>query len=136
MMNKKILVIDDEPELIHLLSIFLSTAGFEVISAHDGPQALQALERTSPDLIICDMVMPGMDGIATVQAIRQHPRATTLPIIMLSARGQTQDIEQALDAGANDYITKPFRGADVVATVKKYFMGEPVNAAVPAEKVV
>ncbi len=133
-MSKKILVVDDEPELIQLLAIFLNTAGFEVIGAHDGPQALQMLQQTRPDLVICDMVMPGMDGIATVQAIRQATPNNSLPIIMLSARGQMQDIQRALDAGADDYITKPFRGAEVVATVQKYLSEDSVDATLPLRK--
>jgi DNA-binding response OmpR family regulator len=128
-MPEKVMVIDDEPELVHLLAIFLGTAGLEVSSAHDGQQALSLLDQVKPNLVICDMVMPIMDGVATVQAIRADPRSGGLPIIMLSARGQSNDVERALRAGANDYITKPFRGADVVATVKRY-LKETANSVV------
>ncbi len=119
-MAKRILVIDDEPDLIQLLSIFLGKAGFEVYGAYSGQQALTIFEQIAPDLVICDLVMPVMDGAATVQALRAHPHAQSVPIIILSARGQTDDVKQALAAGANDYITKPFRGSEVVATVQKY----------------
>ena len=118
-MAERVLVIDDEPELVHLIAIFLGTAGLEVCSAQDGQQALALLEQSQPDLVICDMVMPTLDGVATVEAIRSHPKFSDLPIIMLSARGQSDDVERALAAGANDYITKPFRGSEVVATVKR-----------------
>ncbi len=121
-MAEKVLVIDDEPELVHLIAIFLGTAGLEVCSAQDGQQALALLEQSQPDLVICDMVMPTLDGVATVEAIRSHPKFRDLPIIMLSARGQSDDVERALAAGANDYITKPFRGAEVVAIVKRYLL--------------
>ncbi len=121
-MAEKVLVIDDEPELVHLIAIFLGTAGLEVCSAQDGQQALALLEQSQPDLVICDMVMPTLDGVATVEAIRSDPKFRDLPIIMLSARGQSDDVERALAAGANDYITKPFRGAEVVAIVKRYLL--------------
>lgn len=121
-MAERVLVIDDEPELVHLIAIFLGTAGLEVCSAQDGQQALALLEQSQPDLVICDMVMPTLDGVATVEAIRSHPKFSHLPIIMLSARGQSDDVERALAAGANDYITKPFRGAEVVATVKRHLL--------------
>lgn len=121
-MAEKVLVIDDEPELIHLIAIFLGTAGLEVCSAQDGQQALAILEQSQPDLVICDMVMPTLDGVATVEAIRSHPKFKDLPIIMLSARGQSDDVARALAAGANDYITKPFRGAEVVTTVKRHLL--------------
>ena len=127
-MKKRILVVDDEPELGQLISIFLGTAGFEVLSLCDGRQALETLERYSPDLVICDMIMPIMDGITTIQAIRADPRTRSIPIIMLSARGQAHDVERAFSAGANDYITKPFRGAEIVATGKKNLMEKPTNA--------
>ncbi|MCS7220636.1 MAG: response regulator [Anaerolineae bacterium] len=119
-MAKRILVIDDEPELIQLLSFFLCKAGFEVYGAHDGPQALAMLEQTMPDLVVCDMVMPTMDGVAIVQALRAHAYGRSLPILMLSARGRTDDVERALAAGANDYITKPFRGSEVIAIIEKH----------------
>jgi DNA-binding response OmpR family regulator len=121
-MAERVLVIDDEPELVHLIAIFLGTAGLEVYSAQDGQQALALLEQSQPDLVICDMVMPTLDGVATVEAIRSHPKFSDLPIIMLSARGQSDDVERALAAGANDYITKPFRGSEVVATVKRHLL--------------
>ncbi len=126
-MKKRILIIDDEPELAQLISIFLGTAGFEVLSTYDGRQALEMLERLPPDLVICDMVMPVMDGVATIQAIRSNPRMRSIPIIMLSAREQVRDIERALLAGANDYIVKPFRGTEIVATVKKNLTEQPSN---------
>jgi len=119
-MGKRILVIDDEPELIQLLSIFLNRAGFEVYGVYDGHQALATLEQLMPDLVICDMVMPTMDGIAIVRALRAHAYGRSLPILMLSARGKAEDVERALAAGANDYITKPFRGSEVIAIVERY----------------
>lgn len=119
-MASRILVIDDEPELVQLIRIFLMRAGFEVASANNGQQALEILDDVRPDLIICDMVMPGLDGVATVKALRSDPKWQDIPIIMLSARGQSSDVELALSSGANDYITKPFRGSDVVKTVQSY----------------
>jgi len=134
MMKKRILIIDDEPELAQLISIFLGTAGFEVLSTYDGRQALEMLEQLPPDLVICDMIMPVMDGVATIQAIRANPRMRSIPIIMLSARGQVRDIERALSAGANDYITKPFHSTEIVATVKKNLKEQPSNALMPVHE--
>ncbi|NOZ26629.1 MAG: response regulator [Chloroflexi bacterium] len=130
-MGKRILVIDDEPDLVHLVSIFLGAAGFEVIGADNGREGIEKIEQVSPDLVICDMVMPNMDGIETVKAIRANPRTRSLPVIMLSARGQTEDVNRALTAGANDYIIKPFRGAEIVEMVKRYLSQEQLTEICP-----
>ncbi|MCD6290084.1 MAG: response regulator [Anaerolineae bacterium] len=132
--SKRVLVIDDEPDLAGLIAIFLKVANFDVVSACDGKQALQILEQITPDLVFCDLVMPNMNGIETVRAIRSDPRFRSIPIIMLSARGSDLDVERALLAGANDYIIKPFRGADIVAVARKYLEEQPDDALILANR--
>jgi two-component system alkaline phosphatase synthesis response regulator PhoP len=119
-MPRKVLVVDDEPELLQLLRYVLEAAGMGVMVATSGRQAIELIKRERPDLILCDVVMPELNGFETVQALRQDPETRHLPILMLSARGQAQDVQRALDAGANGYITKPFSYRELVAEVKRH----------------
>ena len=118
-MPGKILVVDDEPELLQLLRYVLEAAGFSVVVASDGRQALEQVQKEHPDLVLCDVVMPELNGFETVQALRHKPETRFLPILMLSARGQAQDVQRALDAGADGYVTKPFSYRELVAEVKR-----------------
>jgi DNA-binding response OmpR family regulator len=118
-MPGKILVVDDEPELLQLLRYVLEAAGFSVVVAGDGRQALEQVSKEEPDLVLCDVVMPELNGFETVQALRRNPVTRFLPILMLSARGQAQDVQRALDAGADGYITKPFSYRELVAEVRR-----------------
>ncbi len=118
-MPGKILVVDDEPELLQLLRYVLEAAGFSVVVASDGRQALEQVQKEHPDLVLCDVVMPELNGFETVQALRRNPETRFLPILMLSARGQAQDVQRALDAGADGYVTKPFSYRELVAEIKR-----------------
>jgi DNA-binding response OmpR family regulator len=118
-MPGKILVVDDEPELLQLLRYVLEAAGFSVVVASDGRQALEQVQKEHPDLVLCDVVMPELNGFETVQALRRNPETRALPILMLSARGQAQDVQRALDAGADGYVTKPFSYRELVAEIKR-----------------
>jgi DNA-binding response OmpR family regulator len=120
MVAGKVLVVDDEPELLQLLRYVLQAAGFQVAVAADGRQALEQVKREQPDLVLCDVVMPELNGFETVQALRQDAATAHLPVIMLSARGQAQDVQRALDAGADGYVTKPFSYRDLLKEVKEH----------------
>lgn len=115
MSGKRILVVDDEPQIRRALSIALRGHGYEVEVATDGAGALTALATWEPDLVVLDLVMPGIDGF---EVVRQARVWTELPIIVLSARGQERDKVEALDLGADDYLTKPFGMNELLARVR------------------
>ncbi len=114
-MPKKILVIDDEPKIVEICHDYLKASGFEVISASDGIQGLNLARREKPDLIVLDLMMPGMDGLDVCRNLR---REGNIPIIMLTARVDESDKLVGLELGADDYITKPFSPRELVARVR------------------
>jgi DNA-binding NarL/FixJ family response regulator len=116
--TKRLLLIDDDPNLILLVRDYLEFRGYEVITAENGKLAWQVLEQTTPDLIICDIMMPEMDGYAFVDKLRQNPKLQWLPVIFLSAKGQTHDRIKGLNTGADVYIVKPFEPEELVAQVE------------------
>jgi len=122
----KILIVEDDPPILHLLRHILERAGFEVILAEDGNQALARLTETRPDLVLCDMVMPGLDGYATLAAIRRNPRTHSLPVLAVSVRNQAEDIQRALEAGANSYITKPFQRLQLLREIQRFLTAKGV----------
>lgn len=113
-MAYKILIADDEPEIRDLLRLYLEKDGYEVIEAEDGAQALSCLQREEIDLVILDIMMPGIDGYRVLRNIREQ---NNIPVIMLSAKSDDADKILGLDLGADDYITKPFRPLEAVARV-------------------
>ncbi|MCI5792017.1 MAG: response regulator transcription factor [Lachnospiraceae bacterium] len=114
-MQQTILVCDDEKEIVEAISIYLETDGFKVIKAYDGNEALEVLEKNKVDLIIIDVMMPGLDGIHATLKIREK---MDVPIIILSAKSEDTDKILGLNIGADDYITKPFNPLELVARVK------------------
>jgi DNA-binding response OmpR family regulator len=117
-MPRTILVIDDEPELVKLLDYNLSKAGYLVLSAKDGEAGLAAARRHAPDAIILDIMMPGLDGWEVCKRLRQDPATASLPLLMLTAKGEEGDRVLGLELGADDYLTKPFGVRELVARVK------------------
>jgi len=114
-MPKKILVIDDEPKIVEICQDYLKAAGFEVVTAADGLRGLAAARREKPDLVVLDLMMPGMDGLDVCRALR---RESEVPIIMLTARVEESDKLIGLELGADDYITKPFSPRELAARVR------------------
>jgi DNA-binding response OmpR family regulator len=114
-MAKKILVVDDEPRYLRLLEANLRTEGFEVESAHDGEEAIEKFTSNPTDLILMDVMMPKLDGFTTCQRIRQF---SSVPIIILTAKGEEQDRVRGLDMGADDYLVKPFSISELLARVR------------------
>lgn len=114
----KILIADDEPNQLELLSFNLGKAGYEVIRAEDGQQALDIIEDSHPDLAILDWMMPHISGIELCRTLRSRPETRHLPVILLSARGDECDRTLGLDIGADDYISKPFSPRELVSRVK------------------
>lgn len=113
-MGYKILIADDEPEIRDLLHLYLKKDGYDIIEAEDGAQALSALRRENVDLVILDIMMPGMDGYRVLQKIREN---NNIPVIILSAKSADADKILGLDLGADDYIAKPFQPLEAVARV-------------------
>jgi DNA-binding NarL/FixJ family response regulator len=116
--QKKLLVIDDDPNLILLVQDYLEFQGYMVKTAGNGIEALKTLEDYSPDLIICDVMMPEMDGYALVETIRHNPQMNWIPVLFLSAKGQSEDRIKGLQKGADIYLIKPFEPEELVAQVE------------------
>jgi DNA-binding response OmpR family regulator len=114
-MPERILVVDDEPALLETLAYNLKNQGYEVITASDGPSALEAARKQAPDLVILDIMLPGMDGFEVCRILRQE---MTTPVLMLTARDDEIDRVVGLEVGADDYLTKPFSMRELLARVK------------------
>jgi len=117
-MKRHILVVDDEIGALTLIGIMLERGGFDVLKARDAKAALQVLEDTNPDLIILDVMMPGMNGIDLCQVIRERSETRKTPVLILSARGDAESIIRGIEAGANDYLPKPILHHDLVSKVR------------------
>ncbi len=115
---KKILIVDDEPDLVELVSYNLKKEGFRVSSAADGETALEAIKKGGIDLVVLDLMLPGISGIELCRMLRRNPKTESIPIIMLTARGEEQDRVTGLDAGADDYVPKPFSPRELLARIK------------------
>lgn len=116
--QKKLLLIDDDPNLILLVKDYLEFRGYEVIPASNGREGLDIMKGFTPDLIICDVMMPEMDGYTFVETIRANMSTDWVPVIFLSARGQTADRVRGLTMGADVYMVKPFEPEELVAQVE------------------
>ncbi|MGI6375253.1 MAG: response regulator transcription factor [Anaerolineae bacterium] len=114
-MAQRILVVDDEPEIVRVLRAYLERAGFTVSTAYDGPEALRRARQESPDLILLDLMLPGMDGLDVARELR---RTSNVPLIIVTARVEETDRVLGLELGADDYVLKPFSPREVVARVR------------------
>ncbi|HLF94460.1 MAG TPA: response regulator transcription factor [Planctomycetota bacterium] len=117
-MAQTVLIIDDEPELLKLLDYNLTKSGYLAISAKDGPGGLEMARKHAPDLVILDVMMPGMDGWEVCKKLRQDPATASIPLIMLTAKAEEADRVLGLELGADDYLTKPFGVRELLARVK------------------
>jgi two-component system phosphate regulon response regulator PhoB len=117
-MPANILVVEDEPAIQELLALNLEHAGHHVLRARDAEQAGELVRHALPDLILLDWMLPGQSGASFARKLRQDERTKQVPIIMLTARGQEQDKVAGLDAGADDYVTKPFSPRELLARIK------------------
>ncbi len=108
MAKEKILVVDDEEDILELLSFNLSREGYQVFTAATGEEALNLSRSTNPDLIVLDLMLPGMDGLEVAKILKTDPGLRHIPIVMLTAKGEEADIVTGLELGADDYVTKPF----------------------------
>lgn len=116
-MTHSVLVVDDEPMARTLLRLMLVRAGFEVLEAADGPEALTKVKEQIPDIMILDVMMPGLDGFAVCEALRKEEETADLPIIMLSAKTDSVSVRKGLRAGASQYLTKPISQEELTRSV-------------------
>jgi two-component system alkaline phosphatase synthesis response regulator PhoP len=116
--DRPILVVDDDAKIVRLVRTYLERDGFAVVTAADGPGALDAIERHRPALVVLDLMLPELDGRAVVRAVRGDDAAAATPILIVSARGSTIDRIAGLEDGADDYLPKPFSPAELVLRVK------------------
>jgi two-component system, OmpR family, phosphate regulon response regulator PhoB len=115
---QRILIVEDERDIADLIGFNLQRAGYEVIKSHDGIEGTEVAMRERPDLILLDLMLPGRDGFAVFRELRRDPRTASTPVIMLTARAQTEDRIQGLEAGADDYLTKPFSPKELMLRVQ------------------
>ena len=109
-----VLVIDDDPVILELLRVNFEIEGFNVICATDGEEGLQRAHAEHPDVVISDIMMPRRDGLQLLSDLKRDPETEDLPVILLSAKAQKNEVQQALDLGADDYITKPFDPLELI----------------------
>ncbi len=119
-MAKTVLIVDDEPNIVVALQYLMTQSGHEVITAADGEGALECMAKFMPDLILLDIMLPGIDGYAVCEIIRLNAEWRKTKIIFLTAKGREEDIAKGMVLGADAYITKPYSNAKVVKTVKKF----------------
>ncbi|MEB3268682.1 MAG: response regulator transcription factor [Leptolyngbya sp.] len=116
--QKTLLLIDDDPNLILLVKDYLEFRGYQVTTAENGREALEILKEETPDMIICDVMMPEMDGYTFVEHVRNNAETEWIPVLFLSAKGQSQDRVKGLNTGADVYMVKPFEPEELVAQVE------------------
>jgi two-component system alkaline phosphatase synthesis response regulator PhoP len=117
-MSAKILVVDDEPDIVELVSFNLKAEGFQVYSASSGPEALNRARAILPDLIVLDLMLPDLDGMAVCEILHRLPSTAPIPIIMLTAWSSELSRIIGLETGAMDYLTKPFSPSELVLRIK------------------
>ena len=121
----RVLLAEDEPNIVESLKFLLDRAGFEVTVKTDGRQALDAVLTNTPDVLILDLMLPELDGYEVLRQLRADRRAEELPVVMLTAKGQRQDRETALECGADLFITKPFSNSEIISAVEQLADGRP-----------
>lgn len=132
-MSQRILVVDDDKQIVRLIQAYLEQAGYQVLTAGDGELALQIIRRDRPDLVVLDLMLPDKDGWEVTRRVRRDEHLAHLPIIMLTARVEDTDKIVGLEVGADDYITKPFNPREVVARVRAVLRrttGGPIQSQV------
>jgi len=117
-MTTKVTIIEDDPDIAGLVEHYLAAEGFKVTHARDGIDGLKRVKATPPDLVVLDLMLPGLDGLDICKALRAAPATSALPILMLTAKGEESDKVIGLELGADDYLTKPFSPKELVARVK------------------
>ena len=116
--RKKILIVDDEPDIVEFIEYNLRREQFETVKAFDGPVALKQAQEHQPDLILLDLMIPGIDGLEVCRQLKARPETSRIPVIMLTAKGEEIDMVAGLELGADDYVAKPFRMRLLLARIR------------------
>jgi len=119
--RKKILVVDDERHIVRLVQVNLERAGYQVVTAFDGKEALKKVDAEKPNLIVLDVMMPHMDGFETLKRLRANAATKSIPVIMLTAKAQDADVFRGWASGVDCYLTKPFNPMELLTFVKRIF---------------
>jgi DNA-binding response OmpR family regulator len=114
----RVLIVEDEPNIVLSLEILLRRAGYETASTADGEAALEIIRRTRPDVVLLDIMLPKRNGYEVCQAVKSDPTLSSIPVVMLTAKGQEVEILKGLELGASAYIAKPFGNAEVLEAVR------------------
>jgi len=114
----RVLVVDDEPDILNLLEYNLKRSGFQVLLAKDGPEAIEAVKAHRPDLVLLDIMLPDMEGTEVLRSLKSFESTASIPVIMLTAKGEELDKIVGFELGAEDYITKPFSPRELILRVK------------------
>lgn len=128
-MARRILVVDDERHIVRLVQVNLERAGYEVLTAYDGVEALEKVKTESPDMVVLDVMMPRMDGFEVLKNLQADPRYQNIPVIMLTAKAQDADIFKGWASGVSSYLTKPFNPRELLVFVERIFqsLDEPLG---------
>lgn len=118
-MNKRVLLVDDSQTVIQFEKMLLRDMGFEITAAKNGRLALQEIAARRPDLVLLDMVMPDMDGMETLRHLKGNPETKTIPVVVVTTKGDPELVAQALEAGCDEYVTKPIDKAELLAKLKR-----------------
>ncbi|MCF3629054.1 response regulator [Thalassospiraceae bacterium LMO-SO8] len=124
-MAKRVLLAEDEPNIVESLTFILERSGFDVATTTNGRQALEVAQSDTPDILILDVMLPELDGYEVLRRLRADARTKTLPVLMVTAKGQREDRETAMKCGADMFITKPFVNSELIAAVEKLAVGRP-----------
>jgi DNA-binding response OmpR family regulator len=132
--KRRVLVVDDEKDLVDLISYNLARGGYEVLTAYDGKDALEIAQREVPDLVVLDLMLPGLDGTEVARRLKADSRTAGVPIVMLTAKGEETDVVVGLTIGADDYVTKPFSMKILLARINTVLRrGEGAEAGAAGE---
>ncbi|MEW5864769.1 MAG: response regulator [Pseudomonadota bacterium] len=123
MAKKKVLIVDDEPNIVTALEYLLTMSGYEVAVAENGEEALAAVARAKPDLVLLDVMMPRLNGYEVCRRLRERPEWAGIKIVILSAKGREVDVSKGLSLGADLYVTKPFSNTELVARISALLGG-------------
>lgn len=128
-MTKRVLLVEDEANILEAIGFILTRDGWEVLGHGKGETALAEIDRVTPDILVLDVMLPGRSGLEILRDLRGQPQTAKLPVLLLTAKGQTRDREQAMALGANAFLTKPFANDELVATVRALANGQGSSTA-------
>jgi len=126
-----VLVVDDDPVILKLLEVNFEMEGFLVVRAGDGAEGLERAREVLPDIVVLDVMMPRMTGYEVAKALREDDRTAHIPIIFVTARAQSSDVERGIERGVDDYVTKPFDPLDLIARVNALLTRNPADTSPP-----